>query len=134
MGRKTPANVAACVGLTLTLFYRDSVLLSKALLVDSNDQLPSCVLWLCLLRRGRALRSDPGPRTRGWLRKNRRSRPSSVGLCAGCRGFRVFTSILMVRLRRGRPLDPRLRRRRAFFARHPYCFCFFHCGSPELLT
>ena len=32
-------------------------------------------------------------------------------------------SIPMVRLRRGRPLDPESRRRRAFFARHPYRFC-----------
>jgi hypothetical protein len=41
-------------------------------------------------------------------------------------GFRVFTGILLVRLRRGRPLDPESRRRRAFFARYPFrlCFCF----------
>src|SRR5579859_295284 len=44
------------------------------------------------------------------------------GLAVG--GFRVSTSIPRVRLRRGRPLDPELRRRRAFFARHPYRFCF----------
>ena len=79
------------------------------------------------LRRGRALRSDPGPITRGWLRKNRRSRPSAVWLAGRLsEGFVFFASIPKVRLRRGRPLDPRLRRRRAFFARHPYCFCSFH--------
>ena len=48
------------------------------------------------------------------------------GLAVG--GFRVSTSIPRVRLRRGRPLDPESRRRRAFFARHPYCFCFCGCG------
>ena len=47
------------------------------------------------------------------------------GLAAG--GFRVSASIPMVRLRRGRPLDPESRRRRAFFARHPYCFCLCSC-------
>ena len=41
-------------------------------------------------------------------------------------GFRVFCQIPMVRLRT-RPLDPSLRRRRAFFARHPYCFCLCLC-------
>jgi hypothetical protein len=30
-----------------------------------------CVLRWYSLRRGRALRSDPGPMTRGWLRRNR---------------------------------------------------------------
>jgi hypothetical protein len=58
------------------------------------------------------------------------------GLAAG--GFRVFSSIPKVRLRRGRSLDPESRRRRAFFARHPYrfcfccwcCDCFFHWLSP----
>ena len=44
------------------------------------------------------------------------------GLAVG--GFRVSTSIPRVRLRRGRPLDRESRRRRAFFARHPYRFCF----------
>ena len=48
------------------------------------------------------------------------------GLAVG--GFRVSTSIPRVRLRRGRPLDRESRRRRALFARHPYCFCFFRCG------
>ena len=33
----------------------------------------------------------------------------------------------MVRLRRRRLLDPESRRRRAFFARHPYRFCFCLC-------
>ena len=47
------------------------------------------------------------------------------GLAVG--GFRVSTSIPRVRLRRGRPLDPKSRRRRAFFARHPYRFCFCGC-------
>ena len=47
------------------------------------------------------------------------------GLAVG--GFRVSTSIPRVRLRRGRPLDPESRRRRAFFARHPYRFCFCRC-------
>ena len=42
------------------------------------------------------------------------------GLAVG--GFRVSTSIPKVRFRRGRPLDPESRRRRAFFARHPYRF------------
>ena len=42
-------------------------------------------------------------------------------------GFRVSTSIPKVRLRCGRPLDPESRRRRAFFARHPYRFCFCCC-------
>jgi hypothetical protein len=41
----------------------------------------------------------------------------SDGLAVG--GFRVATSIPRVRLRRGRPLDPESRHRRAFFARHP---------------
>jgi hypothetical protein len=40
------------------------------------------------------------------------------GLAVG--GFRVSTSIPKVMLRRGRPLDPESRRRRAHFARHPY--------------
>jgi hypothetical protein len=44
------------------------------------------------------------------------------GLAVG--GFRVFTSISRVRLRRGRPFDPESRRRRAFFARHPYRLVF----------
>ena len=48
------------------------------------------------------------------------------GLVVG--GSRVSTSIPRVRLRRGRRLDPESRRRRAFFARHPYCFCFCCCG------
>jgi hypothetical protein len=50
------------------------------------------------------------------------------GLAVG--GFRVSTSIPGVRLRGGRPLDPEARRRRAFFARHPYrfCFCRGYCG------
>jgi hypothetical protein len=39
----------------------------------------------------------------------------------------VSTSIPGVRLRRGRPLDPESRRRRAFFARHPYRLCFCRC-------
>ena len=43
-----------------------------------------------------------------------------AGLAVG--GFRVSTSIPQVRLRWGRPLDPESRRRRAFFARHPYRF------------
>jgi hypothetical protein len=45
-------------------------------------------------------------------------------------GFLVSTKIPMVGLRRGRPLDPGSRRRRAFFARHPYrcCFCCCSCG------
>src|SRR3984957_14984820 len=43
------------------------------------------------------------------------------------KGSRVFCQILLVKLRRGRPLDPESRRRRAFFARHPYCFCFYRC-------
>ena len=47
------------------------------------------------------------------------------GLAVG--GFRVSTSIPRVRLRRGRPLDPESRRRRAFFARHPYRFSFCRC-------
>ena len=57
-----------------------------------------------LLRRGRALRSDPGPRTRGWLRRNRRSKPSAV-LLAGetAEGFVFLTRIPMLRLRRRRP-------------------------------
>jgi hypothetical protein len=48
------------------------------------------------------------------------------GLAVG--GFRVSTSIPRVRLRRGRRLDPESRRRGAFFARHPYCFCFCCCS------
>ena len=44
------------------------------------------------------------------------------GLAVG--GFRVSTSIPRVRLRRGRPLDPESRRRRAFFARHLIAFVF----------
>jgi hypothetical protein len=47
------------------------------------------------------------------------------GLAVG--GFRVSTSIPRVRLRRGRPLDPESRRRRALFARHPYRLCFCCC-------
>ena len=46
------------------------------------------------------------------------------------RGFRVFAKIPMVRLRRERLLDHESRRRRAFFARHPYRFGFCHCASP----
>ena len=46
------------------------------------------------------------------------------GLAVG--GFRI-SSIPRVRLRRGRPLDPESRRRRAFFARHPYRFSFCRC-------
>ena len=48
------------------------------------------------------------------------------GLAVG--GFRVSTSIPRVSLRRGRPLDPKSRRRRAFFARHPYRFWLGCCG------
>src|ERR1035437_3397115 len=48
------------------------------------------------------------------------------------RGFRVIAMIPVVRLRRERLLDHESRRRRAFFARHPYRFCFCHCGSPAL--
>ena len=44
------------------------------------------------------------------------------------RGFRVSAEILLVRLRRGRLLDHESRRRRAFFARHPYRFCFCLCS------
>ena len=53
-------------------------------------------------------------------------------------GFRVSASIPKVRLRRGRLLDHESRRRRAFFARHPYrfcfclCFCIGRCPSPGL--
>jgi hypothetical protein len=49
-------------------------------------------------------------------------------------GFRRCCEILLVRLRRGRLLDPESRRRRAFFARHPYRFgfCFCHWASPVL--
>jgi hypothetical protein len=43
------------------------------------------------------------------------------------RGFRVFTSIPRVRLRRERPLDHESRRRRASFAQHPYRLCFCLC-------
>ena len=54
------------------------------------------------------------------------------------RGFRVFASIPMVRLRRERLLDHESRRRRAFFARHPYrlcfCLCFCHLLSPGVLV
>src|ERR1035437_2696978 len=56
------------------------------------------------------------------------------------RGFRVSAEILLVRLRRGRPLDHESRRRRALFARHPYrfclclCSCFCHWLSPGLLV
>ena len=91
-----------------------------------------CVVKLYLLRRGRALRSDPGPMTRGWLRRNR-WRETLCGLPDGLagRGFRVFTSIPMVRLRRERPLDHESRRRRAFFARLPYRFCFCFCHLPS---
>ena len=52
------------------------------------------------------------------------------GLAVG--GFRASTSIPGVILRRGRPLDPESRRRRAFFARHPFRFGFCHCASPVL--
>ena len=51
------------------------------------------------------------------------------GLASG--GFRVSTSIPKVKLRRGRPLDPESRRRRAFFARHPYRFCLCCCHLPS---
>jgi hypothetical protein len=47
------------------------------------------------------------------------------GLAVG--GFRVSTSIPKVRLRRGRPLDPESRRRRAFFAGILIAFVFCHC-------
>ncbi len=45
------------------------------------------------------------------------------------RGFRVSASIPKVMFRRRRPLDPESRSRRAFFARHLYCFflCFRFC-------
>jgi hypothetical protein len=49
-------------------------------------------------------------------------------------GFRVFSIIPKMRLRRGRPLDPRLRRRWAFFSRHPFRLCICHWLSPELLV
>ncbi len=42
------------------------------------------------------------------------------GLAVG--GFRVSASIPKVKFRRLRPLDPESRRRRAYFARHPYRF------------
>ena len=51
------------------------------------------------------------------------------GLAVG--GFRVSAEIPMVRLRRGRLLDHESRRRRAFFARHPYRFCFCICHWPS---
>jgi hypothetical protein len=38
-----------------------------------------CMVRLYSLCRGRALRSDPEPMIRGWLRRNRESRPSVVG-------------------------------------------------------
>src|SRR6266700_6214151 len=62
------------------------------------------------------------------------------GLAVG--GFHVSASIPRVRLRRGRPLDPESRRRRAFFARHPYrlsfcfccCRCHWHSPGPPVLV
>jgi hypothetical protein len=48
-----------------------------------------------------------------------------AGLAVG--GFLVFASIFLVKLRGGRLLDPESRCRRAFFARHPYRFCFCRC-------
>jgi hypothetical protein len=49
---------------------------------SAQDDQSLGMLKLKTLRRGRALRSDPGPITRGWLRKNRRSRPSAVWLAS----------------------------------------------------
>ena len=48
-------------------------------------------------------------------------------------GFRAFTQIPMVRLRRGRFWITSRRRRRAFFARHPYRFCLLLTGVGFLL-
>ena len=50
------------------------------------------------------------------------------------RGFRVLAMIPMVRLRRERLLDHESRRRRAFFARHPYRLCFCHWLFPSPLV
>jgi hypothetical protein len=58
-------------------------------------------------------------------------RSYAAGLALG--GFLVFTSISWVGLRRRRPLDPKARCRRAFFARHPYRFCFCRCRHEILV-
>ena len=51
------------------------------------------------------------------------------GLASG--GFGVSAEILLVRLRRGRPLDPESRRRRAFFARHPFSLWLLSLRIPS---
>src|ERR1035441_8608824 len=66
-----PANE---IGLRRDCFYLAAVSFCKARFEPSELGLilkaSGCVLCWESLRRGRALRSDPGPMTRGWLRRN----------------------------------------------------------------
>ena len=55
---------------------------------------------------------------------------------ASCGGFRVSAEILLVRLRRGRPLDASRDAAGRLLPGIPYCIClcscFCHCASPVL--